>query len=83
MAVLKLVDGFAEEPAELVDVDVDVDVFWEPPPQPARRAATPRMPPTTNALFGDMRIGIPPSIRCWGMNTDEARERFSRSQSRR
>jgi hypothetical protein len=60
LAVLKLVDGFAAEPDELVVV---VDGVWEPPPQPAMRAATPSMPPTTKPFLGDTRIGIPPSVR--------------------
>jgi hypothetical protein len=60
LAVLKLVDGFAPEPGELV---VGAEVV-DPPPQPARRATTPSMPPTTKT-FGDARIGIPPSNRCW------------------
>jgi len=60
LAVLKLVDGFAAEPGELVVVVVG---FWEPPPQPARRAASPSMPPTTKPFIGDARIGIPPSRR--------------------
>jgi hypothetical protein len=60
LAVLKLVDGFAPEPGELVVVGADV---VEPPPQLARKAATPSMPPTTKT-FGDARIGIPPSNRC-------------------
>jgi hypothetical protein len=55
LAVLKLVDGFAAEPDELV-VAV-VDGVWEPPPQPAIRAATPSMPPTTKPFLGDTRIG--------------------------
>jgi len=56
LAVLKLVDGFAEEPDELVVV-VGLE---EPPPQPASRTANPRMPAASHALLGITRIGITP-----------------------
>jgi hypothetical protein len=58
LAVLKLVDGVAEEPDELVVV-VGLE---EPPPQPAKRAANPRMPAAGQAFFGTarLRIGITP-----------------------
>jgi hypothetical protein len=61
LAVLKLVEGFAPEPGELVVVGADC---VEPPPQAARSATTPNMPPATK-IFGAACIEIPPTSRYW------------------